>query len=101
MQLAQKMSYYLQICMVANNIHTYAYFKRRIPPPVWSVFIWGRMKIGKIQGIIGATAQQLCMQPAISGSREHSFAYIITAEPLDFVDILHLQSALGARQPLW
>lgn len=80
---SKKMRHYVQIFPVTGNNHTYAHFKCRILPPVWSVFIWGHMKIGKIQEIIGATTWQFSMQPATSGSREHSFAYIITAEALD------------------
>lgn len=61
----------------------------------------GVWKYKKILEQIAATAWEVCMQPAIFESREHTLVYIITAEPLDIVDVLHPHPARGARQPPW
>lgn len=68
---------------------------------LWGLFFWGNVKIQKILEQIAATAWEVCMQPAISESREHTLVYIITAEPLDIVDVLHPHPARGARQHPW
>lgn len=63
------------------------------------LFVWGSVKIQKILEQIVATTWEVWKQPAIFESREHTLFYIITAEPLDIVDVLHPHPALDTRQP--
>lgn len=92
-------SYYVQNCMV-TGIHTYASFKCCILPPVWSVYLGGcenREDSGNHWSRRTTTlhaASNIWDQRALVCLHNQP-------EPLDFVDILHLHSALGARQPLW
>lgn len=66
---------------------------------VCGLFVWGSVKIQKILEQIVATTWEVWKQPAIFESREHTLFYIIAAEPLDIVDVLHPHPALGTRQP--